>query len=106
MNTCIFCNIVSGKLPSTKLFEDDRVLVFKDIFPQAPVHWIIIPKKHVPELLAADDVLIHHMMNVAKRIIRDEKINGYRLVSNGKGAAVIDHLHIHLLGKVDRLRQL
>ncbi len=81
-------------------------MVIKDIYPQAPVHWIILPKKHIPELLDAEDVLIHHMMNVAKKVIRDEKIKGYRLVNNGKGAAVIDHLHIHVMGKVDKLRAL
>ncbi len=103
---CIFCQVVSGKLPSTKLFEDDQVVVIKDIYPQAPVHWIILPKKHVSELVAADDTLIHHMMTVAKKIIREEKITGYRLVNNGKGAAVIDHLHVHVMGKVDKLRAL
>jgi histidine triad (HIT) family protein len=106
MTDCIFCKIVSGKLPSTKLFEDGEVIVFKDIYPQAPVHWIIIPKKHVPEFLEAEDALVYHMMNVAKKIIRKEKIQGYRLVNNGKGAAVIDHLHIHILGKVDKARTL
>ena len=106
MTGCVFCKVISGELPSTCLYQDDKVMVIKDIYPQAPVHWIIIPKKHVSELLAADDALIHHMMNIAKKVIKDEHIQGYRLVNNGKGAAVIDHLHIHVLGKIDKLRAL
>lgn len=81
-------------------------MVIKDIYPQAPVHWIIIPKKHIGEFIEASDDLVHHMMNVAKKIIRDENIQGYRLVNNGKGAAVVDHLHIHVMGKIDKLRAL
>lgn len=106
MSDCIFCQVVSGKLPSTVLYQDDEVMVIKDIYPQAPVHWIVIPKHHVPEFIAADDALIHHMMNVAKKVIRDENIQGYRLVNNGRGAAAIDHLHIHVMGNVDKLRSL
>jgi histidine triad (HIT) family protein len=106
MKDCIFCQVVSGKLPSTRLYEDASVIVIKDIYPQAPIHWIILPKKHITELLNAEDKLVHHMMNVAKKIIRDDKIVGYRLVNNGKGAAVIDHLHLHVMGKVDKLRAL
>lgn len=106
MTDCIFCKVVAGELPSTCLYKDDKVMVIKDIYPQAPVHWIILPKKHVSELLDANDALVHHMMKIAKKIIREEKISGYRLVNNGKGAAVIDHLHIHVMGKVDKLRAL
>lgn len=106
MKDCIFCKVVAGELPSTCLYKDDTVMVIKDIYPQAPVHWIILPKKHVSELLDADEPLVNHMMKVAKKIIRSEKITGYRLVNNGKGAAVIDHLHIHVMGKVDKLRAL
>jgi len=106
MSDCIFCQVISGALPSTKLYEDTDVLVIKDIHPQAPVHWIVIPKKHTSELLTADDALIHHMMTVAKKIINDEHIAKYRIVNNGKGAAVIDHLHFHVMGNVDKLRTL
>ena len=106
MKDCIFCQVIAGKSPSTCLYQDDQVMVIKDIYPQAPVHWIILPKKHVSELLEADDALVSHMIRVAKKIIRDENIARYRLVNNGKGAAVIDHLHIHVMGKVDKLRSL
>ena len=70
MSDCVFCKVISGELPSTCLFQDDEVMVVKDIYPQAPVHWIIFPKKHIAELLDADDALIHHMMDVAKKIIK------------------------------------
>lgn len=106
MSDCIFCQVVAGKLPSTCLYQDDQVMVIKDIYPQAPVHWIVIPKKHVSELIAADESLISYMMKISKKVIKDEKIQGYRLVNNGKGAAVIDHLHIHVMGKIDKSRSL
>lgn len=106
MIDCIFCQVIAGKSPSTCLYQDSEVMVIKDIYPQAPVHWIIVPKKHVSELLTADDTLVVHMMKVAKKIIRDEHIARYRVVNNGKGAAVIDHLHIHVMGNVDKLRAL
>ena len=106
MTDCIFCKVIAGELPSTCAYQDDQVMVIKDIQPQAPIHWIIMPKIHISELVEASDDLIHHMMTVAKKIIREEKITGYRLVNNGKGAAVIDHLHIHVMGKVDKFRAL
>lgn len=106
MTDCIFCQVISGTLPSTCLYQDDTVMVIRDIHPQAPVHWIIMPKKHVSEFLEADDVLVNHMMKIARKIITKEKILRYRLVNNGRGAAVIDHMHIHVMGKVDKFRKL
>ncbi len=106
MSDCIFCKVIAGQLPSTCLYQDETVMVIKDIHPQAPVHWIIMPKRHVAEFIDADDVLVSHMMQIAKKIIGDEKIANYRLVNNGRGAAVIDHLHLHVMGKIDKLRTL
>ncbi len=106
MNDCIFCKVVSGVLPSTCLYQDERIMVIKDIHPQAPVHWIIMPKTHVPEFVDAAPTLVSHMMTVAKKIIQEQKITGYRLVNNGRGAAIIDHLHLHVMGKIDKFRAL
>jgi len=106
MVSCVFCDVIAGKLPSTKLYEDADVVVIRDIHPQAPVHWLVISKKHVPELLDVPDELAASMMSVVKKIIRDQGIGKYRIVVNGKGAVLVDHLHIHILGKIDKFRTL
>lgn len=106
MSDCIFCQIVAGTIPSTNLYQDDRVLVIKDINPQAPVHLLVLPRKHVADVLVADDELLAHMLKTVKKIIAQESIVNYRVVSNGKGAALIDHLHIHILGSIDKFRKL
>lgn len=106
MASCIFCDVIAGALPSTKLYEDDDVIVIADIHPQAPVHWLVISKKHVPELLEVPDGLAGKMMAVVNKIIRDQGIEKYRIVINGKGAVLVDHLHIHVLGHIDKFRKL
>lgn len=106
MESCTFCDVIAGKLPSTKLYEDNDVVVIKDIHPQAPVHWLVISKKHVPELLEVPDGLAGKMMTVVNKIILDQGIEQYRIVINGKGAVFVDHLHIHVLGKIDKFRTL
>lgn len=105
MEGCLFCKIAAGEIPSRKAFEDDRVLAFYDIDPQAPVHVLIIPKKHIASaqaLTGADDALLCHMFEVARKLAGDLGVaeNGYRLVQNiGKdGGQSVPHLHMHLLG--------
>jgi histidine triad (HIT) family protein len=105
MENCIFCSIIQGKIPSEKVFEDEQVLAFKDIKPEAPVHIIIIPKKHISsinDLEYNDNDLIGHIYNVAKKITLELGINesGYRIVTNcgqDAGQSVL-HIHFHLLG--------
>ena len=106
MDDCIFCKVISGELPSNPVYQDDDVIVIPDIHSQAPVHLLVIPKKHVAEFTEAGDELLTKMMKVIKQVIQNQHITGYRLVNNGKGAAVIDHLHIHILGNVDKKRKL
>lgn len=106
MEDCIFCKVISGEIPGTFLFQDDEIAVFKDINPQAPVHWLVVPKKHISEFIEGDDQLLNKLTLTIKKIINDEKISPYRIVNNGKGAALIDHLHFHVLGKVDKFRKL
>lgn len=103
---CIFCQIIAGKSPGTVLYQDAQVIVLKDIYPQAPVHWMVISKQHIGELLEAPDDLLSHMMTVVKKVIRDGHIQNYRIVNNGKGAAFVDHLHVHVLGSIDKARKL
>ncbi|MBI5619767.1 HIT domain-containing protein [Candidatus Gottesmanbacteria bacterium] len=106
MSDCIFCKIISGELPSKSVYQDKDVMVINDIHPQAPVHLLVIPKKHVAEFIEADKKLVAAVMGVVKNIIKDQSLSGYRLVTNGKGAALIDHLHVHVLGNVDKYRKL
>jgi histidine triad (HIT) family protein len=105
MEDCIFCKIAAGIIPSTKMFEDDRAFAFRDISPQAPVHILIIPKKHyknLAELDAKDHELMGHLLDIANSLARDEAIakSGYRVaINSGKqGGQVVQHVHYHLLG--------
>jgi len=102
---CIFCQIVAGKIPSEILYQDEKVIAFRDINPQAPIHLVIIPKRHIPSLthLSEEDLpLIGHLVNIANQLAKKEGIaeSGYRLVINcGKqGGQLVPHLHMHLLG--------
>src|SRR5690242_7224920 len=104
MNDCLFCKIIEGKIPSKKVYEDDRTFVFEDIRPQAPTHVLIIPKKHIVGLdqaSEADAEIIGYCQLVAAKIARDRKLEkGYRTVYNvgpDAGRSVF-HLHLHLLG--------
>lgn len=106
MDNCIFCQIVAGKIPGNFVFQDEAFMVIRDIHPQAPIHLLVIPKKHIAEFIDADDGTTARMVKLAREMIKREKITSYRLVNNGKGAAVIDHLHLHILGKIDKLRSL
>jgi histidine triad (HIT) family protein len=102
---CIFCKIVAGEIPSDIVYRDDEVIAFRDINPQAPVHLLIIPRKHIPaltELTEADSSLTARMVNVANQLAVKEGISsgGYRLVINcgQQGGQLVQHLHLHLLG--------
>jgi len=102
---CLFCRIVAGDLPSTKVHEDDHVLAIRDIAPASPTHILVLPKQHIAsalDLTDADAPLVGRMLAVAADLARSEGIAdaGYRLVSNvGEwGGQSVDHLHIHLMG--------
>lgn len=104
-NDCLFCRILDGTVPSTRVYEDALCYAFDDINPQAPTHVQIIPRKHVAtlnELLAEDEPMVGHLVTVAARIARERGIaeSGYRSVLNcnrGAGQSVF-HIHLHLLG--------
>lgn len=105
MNDCLFCKIAAGEIPSTKVYEDEHVLAFRDIAPQAPVHVLVIPKKHVSGWYDAkdeDDALLAHLMRVAANVAKMEGIvnSGFRVVSNCGADAqqTVRHLHLHVLG--------
>jgi len=103
--SCIFCKIINKEMPSEIVYEDDKIIAFKDIHPLAPVHILVVPKKHIPSvdhLTAEDKDLISELFLVAQKIGRQVSLSkkGYKLVFNvGKGGGqVIFHLHLHLLG--------
>ena len=102
MKDCLFCKIIAGEIPSTKVYEDDRVYAFRDINPQAPVHVLIVPKKHFDNILACDGETAAALTDAIRAIARQEGIDvsGFRVISNcGRdGAQSVNHLHIHLLG--------
>lgn len=105
---CVFCKISQGELPSKKEYEDEEILVFQDIHPKAPIHLLIIPKQHIDQFLNVDPELWEKMSQKAKDLIKkfDLEPKGYRLVSNGTKAALIQHLHIHLLGDISHERDI
>jgi histidine triad (HIT) family protein len=104
MENCIFCMIAAGDIPSTKVYEDDKILAFRDIAPMAPTHILVIPKAHigsVNEITAENADIVAHIFTVIPRIAAAEKLeNGYRVVSNcGPDAGqTVHHLHFHILG--------
>ena len=106
---CIFCKIVAGKIPSRKVYEDDDMLAFQDIHPLAPVHFMIIPKKHVDSLAAvtdADAEILGKMMAKAGRLAAEQGArDGFRTIINtGRvGRQDVYHLHIHIIGGPDPL---
>lgn len=102
---CIFCQIIAGKIPGEILHQDEKVIAFRDVNPQAPVHLLIIPRKHIPSLIhlsEAESPLIGHIVNIANQLAKREGISedGYRLVINcgEQGGQLVPHLHLHLLG--------
>ena len=104
MSDCLFCKIIAGSIPSTKVYEDETVLAFRDIAPQAPTHILVIPKAHisgVSAVTAENSAVVAHIFEVIPQIANAEGlVNGYRVVSNcGDDAGqTVHHLHFHILG--------
>ena len=104
MENCLFCKIIKGEIPTNKVYEDDEILAFKDINPKAPVHILVIPKKHISsakEIKEGDEALIGKIFTVINKIADEFKLeNGYRIVNNcgEDGCQEVMHLHFHLLG--------
>ena len=104
MENCLFCKIVKGDIPSTKVYEDETVLAFRDIAPMAPTHILVIPKAHIDScngITAENSAVVAHIFEVIPQIAAKEGLtNGYRVVSNcGSDAGqTVPHLHFHVLG--------
>ena len=104
MENCLFCKIVAGTIPSTKVYEDDSILAFRDINPQAPVHVLVIPKVHIQDtdgVTAENSAVVAHIFEVIPQIAKAEGlVNGYRIISNcgPDSGQMVPHLHFHILG--------
>lgn len=99
---CLFCKIIAGEIPSTKVYEDEKVFAFRDINPQAPKHVLLVPKKHMKNVLECDGETAAALVRAIGEVTRIEGVDaeGFRVVSNcGKhGCQSVEHLHVHLLG--------
>lgn len=103
MSECLFCRIVARELPAQLVYEDAQAVAFKDIQPKAPVHVLVVPKKHIARLSQSSDedaALLGHLQRVAAGVAAQSKLDSFRLVTNdGRGAGqTVDHLHYHVLG--------
>ena len=104
MSNCLFCKIAAGEIPSTKVYEDESVLAFRDIAPQAPTHILVIPRTHIADVNGINGenaALVAHIFTLIPQIAKAEGLdNGYRVVSNcGDDAGqTVHHLHFHILG--------
>ena len=104
MNNCLFCKIVAGEIPSNKVYEDETVLAFRDIAPQAPTHVLVVPKTHIADCNGIDSensAVVAHIFEVIPQIARAEGLDGgYRVVSNcgAHAGQTVQHLHFHILG--------
>ena len=101
---CVFCKIAAGEIPSKKAFEDDRVLAFYDLDPQAPIHILLIPKEHIAsaaEITEENGTIVAHIFAVAAKLAKDLNLDkGWRVVTNvgADGGQTVMHMHFHLLG--------
>lgn len=105
MENCIFCKIIDGEIPSKKIYEDDKVYAFNDINPEAPVHFLVIPKEHIESANALNENnadIVSHIFKVINKLVVELDIaqNGYRIVNNcgEDGGQTVKHLHFHVLG--------
>ena len=104
MADCLFCKIIAGEIPSTKVYEDDTILAFRDIAPQAPVHVLVVPKTHIMDtdgITGENSAVIARIFEVIPQIAKAEGLeNGYRVVTNcgPDSSQTVPHLHFHLLG--------
>lgn len=105
MKDCIFCKIRDREIPKEFEYEDRDVMVFPDINPMKPIHILVVPKKHMKDFLAFDDMkLLGKVKKIIDKVIKDQKLTnkGFRVSTNGGGAQLIDHMHFHITGPIDR----
>ena len=106
MSDCLFCKIIAGEIPSNKVYEDGQCLAFYDIDPQAPTHFLVIPKTHIPSVAGVNEenaAVVAHIFTVIAKVCKDLGLDSYRVVSNiGEQAGqTVPHLHFHVLSGRD-----
>ena len=106
MSDCLFCKIAAGEIPSKKIYEDEQVLAFYDIDPQAPTHFLVIPKEHIAscgEITAENAGVVAHIFEVIAKVTKELGVEEFRVVSNCGASAgqSVHHLHFHVLGGRD-----
>ena len=106
MADCIFCRIINGEIPSKPVYQDESIIVINDIHPQAPVHMLVIPKKHVSDIMDMSGTEFARFMESVRKVIKREKVKQFRLVHNGRGAQFVPHAHVHIMGQIAADRNL
>ena len=109
MEKCVFCKIINKELPAKLLYEDEDVIVFPDLRPVKPVHVLIVPKKHFEDLVSVDDAgIFSKLFSVVQKMVKREglKDRGFRVIINGGGAQLVPHLHVHLMGPIEKTAEL
>ena len=106
MSDCLFCKIIAGEIPSSKVYEDELCFAFNDIAPQAPTHFLVIPKAHIgsaAEVCAENSAVVAHIFEVIAKVTKEMGVESYRIVSNiGEQAGqTVPHLHFHVLAGRD-----
>ena len=100
---CVFCKIAAGEIPTDKIYEDEYIIAFNDLDPQAPIHFLVIPKKHITSLAQveeSDSALIGRIMLAIQKLASENNLESYRVVTNigEDGGQTVPHLHFHVLG--------
>lgn len=103
MEDCIFCKILAGDIPSDKVYEDDQIIAFRDIHPQAPVHVLVIPKEHIggaQEITSQNSRVVAHIFETIPRLASEQGLTDYRIITNNgeQAGQTVHHLHFHILG--------
>jgi histidine triad (HIT) family protein len=103
MTNCLFCKIIGGEIPAAKVYEDDRMIAFNDINPQAPMHVLVVPTQHIAtlnDLSSANDDLVGAMVRTASQIAKDRGFDAFRTVfnCNAEAGQSVFHIHLHVLG--------
>ncbi|MBI4100443.1 HIT domain-containing protein [Candidatus Microgenomates bacterium] len=109
MEDCVFCQIAQGKISKKFTAESKNVMVFPDINPVAPLHLLIVPKKHIEDLMAfkkVEENIFEEMIRMVKELVEKNNLSAYRLVINGGSAKLVNHLHVHLMGGIDAHRKI
>ena len=97
---CIFCDVIAGRRSGTPVYENASVIIIRDAHPQAPVHLLVIPKIHVTDITDAPAGMVTEVFQAARNIVRSLGISRFHIIHNGGGAQEIDHLHVHVMGRI------